>query len=118
MNCFFIGDRPAVNLKIGKENSLPFIVDTGFTGDLMVCMDHLKEDEAIGSENVKLANGHVERLPFFLCPLEWFGKQINVEAYGVNSDENLIGMRLLKMTNMRIRRMDEVLEITRWQAGN
>ena len=115
MTGFFIGNRPVINLTLQNNHLIPCVVDTGFSGGLILSNDNIEQASLdwVGNEIVTLADGSTTSLPAFLCEIEWFNEIIKVQVLGVNSKENLIGMRLLLKTKIEIEPLNELVRITK-----
>lgn len=72
-------------------------MDTGFTDELTMpaSVAEYLGLPVRGSVDAELADGSVEQLPLHHVRISWHGRTRSVRAYGVSSDEALIGMSLL-----------------------
>lgn len=113
---YFINNRPIINLTIGNNHLVPCLVDTGFSGDLILSEEHIKKANLtrIGNKIVTLADGSTTSLPAFLCEVNWFNEIIQIEVLGVKGKENLLGMCLLLQTKIEIEPLNELVQITKF----
>ena len=80
----------------GREALLQALVDTGFSGDLMLpfeTIEHLNL-RVITASRMVLGDGSSIIMPVYDASVEWHGKSRRIDVYACDSDP-LIGMSLL-----------------------
>ena len=80
----------------GEQHSILAVVDTGFTGYLVLPHDLIRQLRLTsrGNRRLTLADGSVQLHDFYGVSVSWHGQQQTVLTYGTG-DKPLIGMRLL-----------------------
>jgi len=93
-------DEPVVRLAVldsaDRQHEIDFVVDTGFSGTLLLTPEHasLLNLTWAASENAELADGTLTRFDFYLCRIFWDG-EIRTVSCAVCDGVPLIGTRLL-----------------------
>ncbi len=88
----------------GATEQADFIIDTGFSGGITLATDifdrlNLQRDDDVA---VTLGDGTVRALARYTARLLWHGRRREIEAVRVESDELLIGMRLLQGSSLHV----------------
>jgi len=94
--------RALVTIRLKQPDAEDFIevdtwVDTGFTGEL-VLPKSIVESLGLTDANVikaELGDGTEAVFDTYICALEWFGEQIEIEALQSSGDYPLLGATLL-----------------------
>ena len=79
-------------------------IDTGFNGDLVLPQQTIDDLELAASGTVKaaLADGSVVTLQRYLCLVEWFGTERELEVVANSGEYPLLGVGLLVGLDLHI----------------
>ena len=100
-------DEPVVRLSVfdstDRRHEIDFVIDTGFSGTLLLTPKHAKALNLawMASENAELADGSITRFDYYQCRLEW-GEQIRTVPCAVCDGVPLVGTQLLADHELRI----------------
>ena len=88
----------------GAESALDVWIDTGFTGDLVLPMQHITQlNLPLGPlVQATLADGSEVDLNSYTCRVEWFGKWKRVEVIANQGQFPLLGVGLLRNRELQV----------------
>ena len=100
-------NEPLISLKLKgatRSHKVLAIIDTGFNGYLAVPRNIIMGQgwQLIGSEKYEVATGKLEVFDVFLGEIEWGKKSKSVYAMVTDSQDILIGTKLLKDSTLII----------------
>lgn len=90
------------------------IVDTGFSGEIILSEHHINELglKQIGTDDVELANGEIVELNLFRGNICWFEKVREVTIGSTQSEDALVGTMLLHQCTVHLDFPKSKVEIT------
>lgn len=93
-----------ITIHFDQQNSLICVIDTGFSGTLMLPRSFIAQLPAqqIGTEFFTLAGGQEIESEIFVVAASWFGKQKFINVVASNAEDALIGTELLRDSVLRI----------------
>ena len=106
--------RPVVTIEVvgmhGHSSSVEAILDTGFDGDIAMSRDaiHDLKLKLTGIRQMELPTGEVVDLLSFSGIMSYDGEQREITALQIKTDDNLLGMSLLR---------ERTLTIEAWTGG-
>lgn len=102
-----------ITIRFDQQNSLECIIDTGFSGALMLPHSFIAQLQAqqIGSEFFTLAGGQEIESEIFVLAIFWFGKQRFINVVASNAEDALIGTELLRNSVLHINYPTSKVEI-------
>ncbi len=109
-------------LHIGGAGRIRIVLDTGFTGDLVLPRSVIRRlrTDRVGVERYELANGSVVKLPVHRATVVIGGRPTQVEVVPT-SGAGLIGMALLERTSrsvlLRLRERTVLVELFKRGRG-
>ncbi len=108
---YFKANLPFVNLKIGGRLA-PFLIDTGFNGQIMLPKELIKELELkrMGFGRFITASGEIGQAQLFIADLELFD-EISVEVSETDMIFGILGMGLLRKFKLTVDSTNNLLNI-------
>ena len=93
-----------IKLKGHVKKRILAVVDTGFNGYLAVPKNMIRKQgwQLIGSEKYEVATGELKTFEVFLGEIEWDKKDLPVYALVTNSEDVLVGTKLLKKSVLTV----------------
>ena len=113
MKGYFVADIiPVLRLTV-NELVCEFIVDTGFTGELMLPSSKIQKLKLtkIGKEDYITADGHVYYADVYIGPIEWFGSRKTVSILESPAQITLMGMGLLRHCKTTISPRQNIVQL-------
>jgi clan AA aspartic protease len=105
---------PRIKIPVPGHEELTVVIDTGFNGELVLPVRLLRRlgFRRIGTIRIELADGSLVRTKVFLGSILWFSAERKVTAYATQSQDCLLGTRLLigSVLTLDIERGQVVLE--------
>lgn len=83
---------------------VPAWIDTAFNGDLVLSQQHIDELDlaASGTVSAVLADGSEVTLPKYVCRIDWFGEERELEIVANQGKYALLGVGLLLNRDLHI----------------
>ncbi|HEV8587583.1 MAG TPA: hypothetical protein VGQ72_01810 [Pyrinomonadaceae bacterium] len=107
--------EPILTVRLIDNGTVDCVVDTGFTGALMLPRQIIERAEAsvIGKETFQLVSGHIIVASLALIEIDWLGQRRFVRALLSDNSDALIGSELLDGNRLVIDyNLDEVKLMT------
>lgn len=102
-----------ITIRFDQQNSLACVIDTGFSGALMLPRSFIAQLQAqqIGTEFFTLAGGQEIESEIFVLSIIWLGKQKLINVVASNAEDALIGTELLQNSVLHIDYVTSKVEI-------
>ncbi len=109
---YYLFGLPFVSLPL-QSNIIECLIDTGFNGTLMLPMNDVNKSwRKTGRAQYMMADGELGEADIYAIEFEWFDQKKQIQVLVVNCDFPLLGMALLKDSQLLMSPSESILEIS------